>query len=181
MTSLPRFERKQLEQLDKETLIPGMTMAVTPFKISHSNPYESTAFLVRHEDAQLLFIGDTGPDPVEKSDRLQLIWSHIAPLVRNKSLRGIFIEASYSNGRSDHMLFGHLTPSWMMYELERLARFVDPQDPDRALAGFPVVVTSIKPTFHKASTRDKITAQLHELNHLSIEFIMPEQGQLIEF
>ena len=168
-------------ELNKETMLSEVPLGIIPFKISHSNPYESTAFLIRFDNAYILFIGDTGPDPVEKSDKLQIIWAYITPLVRAKMLRGIFIETSYSDGRPDHLLFGHLTPSWMMYELERLAKFVDPKYPDRALAGLPVVVTSIKPTLDKISTKALISRQLREQNNLSIEFVLPEQGELVDF
>ena len=168
-------------ELNKETVLSEIPLGITPFVVSHSNPYESTAFLIRFDNAYILFIGDTGPDPVEKSDKLQIIWAFVAPLVRKKMLRGIFIETSYCDGRPDHLLFGHLTPSWMMYELERLAKFVDSKNPNKALAGLPVVVTSIKPTFDKISTKDQISVQLREQNNLAIDFILPEQGQLVDF
>ena len=168
-------------QLGQETPLGDLPMTVTAFKISHSNPYESTAFLVRHDDAYMLFVGDTGPDVVEKSDRLQIIWSQVAPLVRAGALRAIFLEASYTDGRPDHLLFGHLTPSWMMYELDRLAEFVDPEHPEKALSGLSIIVTSIKPTFHKISVKNQVREQLNELNNLSVKFIIPKQGELLEF
>lgn len=177
---LNKYHYVRLEA-EQEYSLWEMPVSVVPFIVSHSAPYESTAFLVRHDDSSLLFVGDTGPDPVEQRDRLKNVWSHVAPLVRAGQLRGIFLEVSYPNGRPDTMLFGHLTPDWMLYELEQLAHLVNPDDPETALAGFPVVVTSIKPSYEKDSTRDQIGEQLQESNRLGIRFILPEQGQTLNF
>ncbi|WP_200890786.1 MBL fold metallo-hydrolase [Pedobacter lusitanus] len=44
----------------------GTEMQVTPFLLSHGPAYESTAFLIGHENAYLLYLGDTGADEIEK-------------------------------------------------------------------------------------------------------------------
>lgn len=169
-------------------LQPGQAQAVadtglhvSAFIISHSCNYTSTAFLLENPPHQLLFIGDTGCDPVEKSQNLDLIWHHVAPLIRQRSLSAIFMETSYPNGRPDELLFGHLTPHWMIHELKQLARIVSAQQPEQALAGLPVVVTSIKPSLEKHSTRERIQRELEALNTLGIRFIIPTQGERLGF
>jgi 3',5'-cyclic-nucleotide phosphodiesterase len=177
---LNKYHYVRLEA-EQEYSLWELPVSVVPFIVSHSAPYESTAFLVKHDDSSLLFVGDTGPDPVEQRDRLKSIWSHVAPLLREDHLRALFLEVSYPNGRPDNMLFGHLTPDWMLYELEQLAHLVDPDHPTEALRGFPVVVTSIKPSYEKESTREQIGRQLNDNNRLGVRFILPEQGQTLYF
>ncbi len=161
--------------------INGTSMKVTSFLLSHSN-YTSSAFLIEADGAYMLYFGDTGPDEVEKSDYMRQIWTHVAPLVRNQQLKGIFLEVSYPDERADDQLFGHLTPKWMMKELSVLANLVNPQHPETALRGLKVVVTHIKPSFVRDMPVDeKILKQLHELNTLNVRFIIPEQGERLEF
>ena len=161
--------------------ISGTSMKVTPFLLSHSN-YTSTAFLIESDGAYMLYFGDTGPDEVEKCDYMQQVWTHIAPLVREQQLKGIFLEVSYPDDRADNLLFGHLTPKWMLKELSVLAGLVDPQHPETALNGLKVIVTHIKPTFlREMPVEDKIRKQLEELNTLGVTFIIPEQGERLEF
>ena len=95
--------------------------------MSHSDipgegPYASTAFLIESGGYYVLYFGDTGPDAVEESDGMNSVWQRVAPLVREGKLHGIFLEVSFPNDRPDHLLFGHLTPSWMMEELRALAQ-----------------------------------------------------------
>lgn len=42
-------------------------MTVKAFSLSHVNPFESTAFLIKNENDYALYLGDTGPDEVEKA------------------------------------------------------------------------------------------------------------------
>lgn len=94
----------------KELAIENTTMYVKAFTLSHSNPYQSTAFLVRSDSNYVLYLGDTGTDEMEKSNRLSELWQHIAPLIKSKKLKGIFIEVSFPNEQPSNQLFGHLTP-----------------------------------------------------------------------
>lgn len=169
-------------------LTPGETvpiaetnMMVTAFPLSHSN-YTSSAFLIESDGAYMLYFGDTGPDEVEKSDYMRQVWMHVAPLVRDQQLKGIFLEVSYPDERPDNLLFGHLTPKWMIKELSVLANLVDSEHPENALTGLNVVVTHIKPTFMRdMPVEDKVRKQLEELNTLGVTFIIPEQGERLEF
>jgi len=166
---------------DQEVAIAGTPLAVTPFELCHSG-VSSTAYLVRAQDDYALYFGDTGPDAVEKCDKLQHVWQTVAPLARDKKLRGIFLESSYPDPREDKQLFGHLTPAWMMKELHRLAELVDPQQPATALNGLLVMVTHIKPSLQaETPRREVIKKQLEDANDLGVTFILPEQGDRIEF
>lgn len=162
--------------------VAGTNFKVTPFQLCHGNCYPSTAFLVECQGDYALYFGDTGPDAVEKSARLAAVWARIAPLVREKKLRGIFLEISYPNGRKDEELFGHLTPAWMLTELGSLAKAVDPQNPKKALRGLKVVVTHVKPSLEEgANPRAVIASELKAGNDLGVQFVLPEPGQRIDF
>ncbi len=179
------FQLKKYEYVrvtpDQEIAIAGTPLYVTPFELCHSGVI-STAFLVRAEEDYALYFGDTGPDEAEKCDKLQHVWQTIAPLVREKKLRGIFLESSYPDPRDAKQLFGHLTPAWMMKELHRFAEIVDPQQPATALNGLLVMVTHIKPSLQTdMPRRDQIKKQLEEANDLGVTFAFPEQGDRIEF
>ncbi len=170
---LKKFQYITLEA-GQETSLTHTQMAATPFSLSHVHPYESTAFLIRHEDSYLLYFGDTGPDEVEKSDKLRQVWQSVASLIVSKKLKAIFIEVSYPNEQPDVSLFGHLTPKWLMHEMDVLSSFTG----QPALKGFPVVVTHIKPSPVKER---QIKTQLAAANTLQLQIIIPEQGERLEF
>ncbi|HSC36525.1 MAG TPA: 3',5'-cyclic-nucleotide phosphodiesterase [Chitinophagaceae bacterium] len=158
---------------DSETAIEHTSMYVRAFALSHGNPYQSTAFLIRHDSAYALYLGDTGADEVEKAGNLRALWQAIAPLVKTGQLKGIFIEVSYSNAQPEKQLFGHLTPQLLMKEMAVLGSFTGPE----ALRGLPVLVTHIKPASQVEAT---IRAQLQALNILHINFLFPRQGKRIQ-
>lgn len=174
-------EKPTLNKYTYQPLVPGSevplnntSMFVTPFVLSHVNPSESTAFLVRSGDKYLLYVGDTGCDRLEKSDKLNQLWKAVAPLVQSKKLKAIFIEVSFSNEQPDHLLFGHLTPKLLLEELNVLASFCG----KGALKDFPIVITHMKPLKDR---EDKIKKQLAGLNAMGVQLVYPEQGKLLEF
>ncbi len=157
-------------------------MVVIPYELSHFGKYFSTAFLVESGGAYMLYFGDAGPDALEKSDKMKKVWTAVAPLVKKKTLLGIFLEVSFPNDRPDNLLFGHLTPKWMMEELGALAKIVNPDQPEKALHGLKIVVTHIKPTLNREdNTKHTIMKQLSGLNDLGVEFILPESGKRLFF
>lgn len=166
----------QLKKYHFNTLQPAMAtaivntnMQVKAFPLSHVNPYESTAFLVNNSDAYVLYLGDTGADEIEKSDKLQLLWQEIAPLITNKKLKGIFIEVSYPNEQPNNRLFGHLTPALFMNEMNKLSALTGAN----ALKGLNIIITHMKPP---VTNQKKIKQQLTEQNKLALHFIFPVQG-----
>src|SRR6185437_13011744 len=74
-------EKPQLKKYHYVTMQPGeeitadrTSLQVRAFPLSHGNPYESTAFLVRSGEDCLLYFGDTGADSVEHTDKMQRVW-----------------------------------------------------------------------------------------------------------
>jgi cAMP phosphodiesterase len=152
----------------------GTSMSVTPYELSHVNPYKSTAFLIERNASAVLYLGDTGADRIEKSDNLSKLWQVAATHIRGKKLRAIFIEVSYSNAQPDNLLFGHLTPSLLMEELQKLAALL----PAGSLKDFPIVVTHMKPAPGRI---EAIMKELSEGNKLQVRLVYPQQGQKLSF
>lgn len=163
----------QTLNLGEETPISNTKMTVKAFPLSHVNPFESTAFLVKSEDSYALYLGDTGPDSVEKSDKLKALWTAVAPLVQSKKLKGIFIEVSFPNEQPDKFLFGHLTPNHLMTELHILEDLAG----KGSLNNFKIIITHLKPP---AKNITKIKEQLKSQNDLGLKIIYPEQGKKFE-
>ncbi|GAA4335164.1 3',5'-cyclic-nucleotide phosphodiesterase [Mucilaginibacter gynuensis] len=168
--ALKKYTYKPLEP-GIETNIDNTNLQVKAFPLSHSN-LTSTAFLVKSDDAYLLYLGDTGADETEKSDKLQSLWQAIAPLIKSKQLRAIIIEVSFPNEQPDKTLFGHFTPNWLMKEMQALAKVAGD------LQGFNVIITHVKPP--EASIK-KIKEQLKANNPLGLKLTYPQQGKAIEF
>ncbi len=148
------------------------SMYVKAFPLSHSNPHQSTAFLIRHAESYLLYLGDTGADAVEQSDKLYKLWEAIGPLIVSGKLKAIFIEVSFTNAQPDQFLFGHLTPRLLMNEMKILSQL------SGGLREVPIVITHMKP----AGNREEIIKkELHELNDLRLKLIFAEQARLLEF
>lgn len=157
--------------------IPTTTLTVEAATLSHGPAMTSTAFLVRHGGAALLYLGDTGADEIEGSDRLAQLWRRVGPLVRDGRLHALFMEASFPDARPKDLLFGHLTPRLFFSELHALAAEVDPAQPATALRGLPVVVTHRKPTLSAGRpAASQIADELRARNDLGVDLIFPAQG-----
>src|ERR1700754_943236 len=161
-------------QPEQEIAADRTPLHVQAWPLSHGKPYESTAFLVRSGDNYLLYLGDTGADTVEQSDRLHSLWMGISPLVRSGKLKAIFIETSFPNEQPDRSLFGHLTPRLLMQEMQALEKLSG----TGSLKGLPVVITHQKPT---GNQEEMIRRQLETNNPLQIKLVFPEQGKRLDF
>ena len=159
--------------IGETTKITNTTMTVKAFPLSHVNPFESNAFLIQNGKDAVLYLGDTGPDSIEKSDDLNSLWLAVAPLIQQKKLRGIFIEVSFPNEQPDHLLFGHLTPNYLMAELHRLEDLTG----KGALKSFKIIITHLKPP---TQNMEKIKEQLQKQNDLGVQLVFPEQGKRFE-
>lgn len=167
---------------DKQTRVDNTSFNITPFIISHQEPYTSTAFLIEYYGEFVLYIGDTGSDELEKTNNLKTIWLSIAPIIRQQRLHAILMECSYPDSQPDHQLYGHLKSIWMMKELELLALEVSPENPEIALHGLTIVVTGIKPGVDEnENTANQIHTELLQSNRAGVQFIIPKQGLRIEF
>lgn len=143
------------------------------FELSHVNPNKSSAILVTNSSGEgVLYLGDTGADRIEKTDRLDKLWTAIAPMVEANTLKAILIETSYDNSRDEKLLFGHLTPRLVNEELQNLTRRAHRTD----LAGLKVIITHLKPGGQRIS---RIKDDFNADNPMKVQFIFPAQGQLI--
>lgn len=158
----------------KDTAIANTRLRVTAFPLSHSNPYQSTAFLIQNSGHYLLYLGDTGADRIEKSNRLAQLWQAVAPLIKAKLLQAIFIEVSYANAQPENQLYGHLTPALLMEEMEKLANLSGKE----ALQQVRVVITHMKPSPHAVAT---ITRELTDNNPMHLQLVFPEQAVKMQF
>ncbi|TLU98258.1 MBL fold metallo-hydrolase [Dyadobacter luticola] len=170
--ALKKYTYKLLSE-NQNIPIDQTEMSVQGFKLSHSNPYESAAFLIKNGENYLLYFGDTGPDEIEKSNKMEIVWKTVAPLVLNKKLKGIFLEVSYPNIQPDRQLYGHLTPNWLMKELQKLAGFAGKEN----VKNLNVIVSHIKPSSKNEQT---ITNELKAANSLGLDLIFPQQGTQLE-
>lgn len=156
-----------------ETDIENTAMKVKAFPLSHSN-LTSTSFLVQSKGDYILYLGDTGPDEIEKSHNFQNLWEAIAPLVKNKKLKAIMIEVSFPNEQPDKTLFGHLTPKWLMTEMSALGKLTGAEN----LKGLNTVIVHLKPPY---SSIQRIKQELKAENNLGLNIIYPQQGKMLEF
>lgn len=169
---LKKYHYKVLKP-GEETPIENTEMTVKAFPLSHSN-LTSSAFLVKNQDNYILYLGDAGPDEIEKSHNLELLWQAIAPLIKEKKLKAIMIEVSFPDEQPDKTLFGHLTPHWLMKELGDLEKFSGAG----SLKGFNIVVMHVKPP---QASIERIRKQLTAENKLLLNLRYPQQGQAINF
>ena len=155
----------------KEIQIPNTELSVSTYSLSHVNPYESSAFLVRNVNDYLLYLGDTGADTVEKSNKLAELWTAVAPLVKTAKLKAIFIEVSFDNSMPDKALFGHLTPKLLMQELNKLNSLSE-----GGLKNTSIYITHIKPC---TNCEETIKQQIKDDNQLGLRIAYPIQGNAI--
>lgn len=173
----PRLGKYELVDLAPaaKTELTGTAMQVTAFPLSHGGT-ESTAFMLESGEDVVLCLGDTGPDEVEKGTALKTLWEAAAPALRDGRLKGLIIEVSYANAQPDNLLFGHLTPNWLlksMRDLEALAG-------KGSLKDIPVVISHVKYSLKKGDTPQQIIArELEAGNELGVRFVIPEQGDAI--
>jgi 3',5'-cyclic-nucleotide phosphodiesterase len=173
-----RGKAPQLKKYAIEELKPGVAtpmadtaMSVTAFPLSHSG-VESTAFLIESDGDGVLCFGDTGPDAVEKSTRMRDVWTAVADRVKQKRLKAIVIEVSYTSDRPDNLLFGHLTPRYVLATLRELDRMAG----GNALKDLPVVISHIKYSLTREQPQRQILQELEAGNDIGVRFIAPEQG-----
>lgn len=175
---LRRYRYHDLPDAPSAVPIEGTALSVTAYPLSHGGAL-STAFLIRSGDKAVLCMGDTGPDEVERSTRLAVLWHAVAPLIREGRLRAIIVETSYPDPRPESELFGHLTPRWLHEELNRLAALV--ADAQR-MRGVPIVIGHVKPGVDSAfAARLIIERQLRSGPLGTLDYRLPRQGEALRF
>jgi 3',5'-cyclic-nucleotide phosphodiesterase len=178
-----RGKAPQLKKYAIAELAPGVAtpvadtgMTVTAFPLSHGG-MESTAFLLESGGDSVLCFGDTGPDVVEKGTKMRDVWTAVAERLKQKRLKAIVIEASYTSDRPDNLLFGHLTPRYVLEELRTLDKLAG----GGALKDFPVVVSHIKYALTREQPQKQMLQELQAANDVGVRFVIPEQGSRWHF
>jgi len=170
---LNKYHYKTLEPLN-ETTLNNTSMTVKAFKLSHSYPYESTAFLINSKENFILYLGDTGADTIEKTYDLYELWQYCSPIIKAKKLKAIFIEVSYDNSQPEKQLFGHLTPRLLMNEMNVLGDLCGIEN----LKEVPLIITHTKPS---ERAEQLVKQELQNENKEGLKIIFPQQGRLLQF
>jgi 3',5'-cyclic-nucleotide phosphodiesterase len=76
-----------------------------------------------------------------------------------------------------------MTPSWLLHSLHELATIINPKDPKRSLKDLTIVVTQIKTDAGLDGMKivKEMKSQINALNDLGVKFVIPEQGNILEF
>ena len=175
----PRLNKYDVIDLEPQhtTAIEGTNLTVTAFSLSH--PLESTAFVIESDNDIFVYFGDTGPDDVEKEGKLGVIWRYLAQQMRSKTLRGMVIEVSFANGRPDNVLFGHLTPKWLIQELTRFYNLIEDKS---QVPNINIVISHIKYSLKAGENpRSVISKELEQANKIGFDFTLATQGQSLVF
>ena len=174
----PHLKKYTIEDLKPGLAMPlkDTAMTVTAFPLSHGG-VQSTAFLLESDGDAVLCFGDTGPDAVEGSTHLSSVWAAVAERVRQKRLKAIVIESSFTSDRPDNLLFGHLTPHWVLQELRALDKLAG----GNALTGLPVIMSHIKYSLTTEQPQERLLQELEARNDLAVRFVIPEQGSRWHF
>jgi 3',5'-cyclic-nucleotide phosphodiesterase len=179
----PRLKKYQLIDLkpSQTIAVKDTSLKVTTMSLSH--PLESAVFIIEKNNDLFVYFGDTGPDAVEKQGKLKAVWQYLATQLKTKTLRAIVIEVSFDNQRPNNLLFGHLTPHWLMAELNQFNSLLSPSlGKGSALKGTKIVISHIKYSLAKGpNPRTVIKQQLAQGNNLGLEFILAKQGQRLLF
>ncbi|PSW34904.1 3',5'-cyclic-nucleotide phosphodiesterase [Photobacterium phosphoreum] len=159
----------------KWTSIKDTYLQAKALPLSHAG-IESSAFIIKNNQKQVMvYLGDTGADSVEQNDQLNNLWSTLAPYIKNKQLKGIMIETSFTNDVPERSLYGHLTPKLLLEELALLEYKAGGKG---ALTGLPIVITHIKYSLlKKTDPLTVIQQQLNAGNTLGVTFHFPVQGE----
>lgn len=158
--------------------IPGNDIKIKYFKLCHTCPNTSSAFLLKYKDSYLLYFGDTGADRIEKTNKLEIIFKEISELISKKQLKAIFLESSFPNKTPDQNLYGHLKPALIEEELKHLAEIVKPSQINEALKGIKIFITHLKPDFKKQNNAKSIIEQeIKAINTYGSETIIIKQSE----
>ncbi|KAJ9151767.1 Cyclic-AMP phosphodiesterase, class-II [Pleurostoma richardsiae] len=116
--------------------------------------YDSSAYFIRDlaTGREILIFGDVESDSISLSPRNRQLWCEAAPKVVAGKLAAIFIECSYDNSQPEDLLFGHLTPRFLVEEMAALASEVKiARDPEAAAAAASMLAKGGKKRKRSAS------------------------------
>lgn len=164
---------------------------IIPFKVHHGfsasvidKRVYSTVYLFsdRRTKHSLLICGDLEPDSVSDGEPLlDKAWEYIATRVARGNLKGIIVECSSSASTPKHLLYGHMSPAYLVGQLSRLREMYGVPD---ALEGLNVLVTHVKTVISDKDPRLVILQELREAalkERLDVRFSMAVQGYTFSF
>lgn len=151
---------------------------VSYFEVSHGHvsdkgcnvrPYTSLAFLVCDptDQAKILVFGDFEADSILGSQRNLAVWQHVAPYVRDGTLKCVILECSTCSRDPEVNLYGHMTPTHVMAEFEKLEAICGQgtnSGPLLFVKDLKVFFTHVKDTYDGKDPRRRILRELQELN-----------------
>ncbi|TGO46399.1 hypothetical protein BOTNAR_0590g00030 [Botryotinia narcissicola] len=108
---------------------------------------------------EILVWGDVEPDSLSLFPRNKQVWQDAAPKIAAGILKGIFIECSYDDSRPDDLLFGHLTPRYVVEELKVLAAEIEKFREDLRRRGSDRVLSSSSPAGNLDMLKKSITTR----------------------
>ncbi len=148
------------------------------YPLSHGGASSSMLLLSRGNES-FAYFGDTGADSLEKSRNLDAVWRVLGDEIKQKRLKGLIIETSFSNTTPRDQLFGHLTPALLLGELKNLERHAGGAG---SLEGLKIVISHIKPSLMAGvDPRAEIIRQLEQGNDLGVNFVFMQQGDSLDF
>ena len=169
---LGKYTYKKLNT-DEWTRVENTDLQLKMYYLSHTGKNLSSAALIKNfENQYFVYLGDTGADRIEGTEQLADLWKAIAPIIKEKRLKGIAIECSYSNEQLENQLYGHLTPRLLTEEMENLEKLVGKD----GLKDLNLIITHIKP---KKNIHQKVKTELNVLYKKRIKIIFAEQGKVI--
>ena len=169
---LGKYTYKKLNT-DEWTSVENTDFQLKMYYLSHTGKNLSSAVLIKNSENQyFVYLGDTGADRIEGTEQLADLWKAIAPIIKEKRLKGIAIECSYSNEQPENQLYGHLTPRLLTEEMENLEKLVG----EEGLKDLNLIITHIKP---KKNIHQKVKRELNVLYKKGIKIIFAEQGKVI--
>src|SRR5205823_5187047 len=133
--------------------------------------------VIESDGEAILYFGDTGPDAVEKTAKMRDVWAAVAAKAQQRKLKAILIESSYASDRADNLLFGHLTPKWILKSLRELDELAG----GKALEDLPVVITHIKYSLTREQPQKRMLEELAAENDVGVRFVVAEQGSRWHF
>jgi len=137
-------------QPNRESEVDGY--GVTPVMVNHT--VDTSAFIIRHNGASVVYGGDTGPT--------EDLWTHINAL---DDLQALMMEVSFPNDEADLAYSsGHLTPQTLTSELAKLEHG----------DALPILLYHIKPTFEARVLRElaRIPGRNLQILQLGDEFLL---------
>ncbi|GEQ66959.1 hypothetical protein JCM33374_g622 [Metschnikowia sp. JCM 33374] len=178
LVSLGFLTLETISEGERLTLVEGQ-YTVTYFEVSHGlvankchpvGPYSSSAFLIcsNVDQVKMLVFGDFEPDSISRCDKNSAVWKHVAPSVLDGTLKCVVVECSTFNRDPGANLYGHMTPSHLMAEFQRLESFcAEKSDGSQAkphVSDLKVIVTHVKETYDGKDPRRRILSELQQLN-----------------